>query len=56
LNTTFILQDAAAGTEVLQVLLCKNRPGFAPESVILVMGSAVLAVFVTVINSDALGL
>jgi hypothetical protein len=40
LNTTLIVQAAPTATDVPQVFICENCPGFAPESVMLVRGSA----------------
>ena len=54
LNSTLIVQFAPTATDVPQVLLCENCKEFAPESVMLVMGSTTVPVFVTVINCGAL--
>jgi hypothetical protein len=54
LNTTLIVQVPATATDVPQLLLCENGCGLWVESVMLVMGSAPLPVFVTVINMGAL--
>ena len=54
LNTTLIVQVAPTPTEVPQVLVCENWPGVVPESVMLVIGSATLPVFVTVTDCAAL--
>jgi hypothetical protein len=54
LNTTLIVQVPAIATDVPQVLLCENCNGFVPASVMLVMGSAALPLFVTVTNIGAL--
>ena len=54
LNTTLIVQVPPTATDVPQVLVCENGWGLGVESVMLVMGSAPLPVFVTVINIGAL--
>lgn len=54
LNTTLIVQVAFAATEVPQVLVCEKGWGLVLESVMLVMGSATLPVFVTVAACAAL--
>jgi len=53
-NTTLIVQVAPTATEVPQPLVCENWPGLLPESVMLVMGSAALPLFVTVTDCGAL--
>src|SRR5208337_4154323 len=54
LNTTLIVQVVPTATDVPQVLVCENWPGFAPESVMFVRGSAKVPVFCTVTNMGAL--
>jgi hypothetical protein len=54
LNTTLIVQVAPTATDVPHVWVCENCFGFVPESVMRVMDSATLAVFITVISLAAL--
>jgi hypothetical protein len=53
-NTTLIVQVDPAEMEVPQVLVCENWLGFVPVSVMLVIVSAALALFVTVTNCGEL--
>jgi hypothetical protein len=54
LNTTLIVQFPPITTAVPQVLLCENWLAFAPENVMLVIGSATVPEFFTVIDFGAL--
>jgi hypothetical protein len=57
LNTTLIVQFPPITTEVPQVLLCENWWWrLAPENVMLVIGSATVPVFFTVIDFGALAM
>ena len=56
LNTTLIVQLDPTGIDVPQVLVCENFKWFVPEIVMLVMGSAAVAVFVTVTSMGALAI
>jgi hypothetical protein len=53
-KVTLIVQKDPAGTDVPQLLVCENRLGVPPVSVMLVMGSVALPVFVTVMGLAAL--
>ena len=54
LNTKLTLQLAPTASEVPQVVVCENSVAFAPESAMLVIGSAKIPVFVTVTVCAAL--
>jgi Pyruvate/2-oxoacid:ferredoxin oxidoreductase delta subunit len=53
-NTTLIVQADPTATDVPQVFICENCEAFAPESAMLVTGSATAPVFVTVTTIGAL--
>src|SRR5256885_2124587 len=48
MNTTSTVQVVLTATDVPQVLVCENCPGFAPASVMLVIGKGTTPVLVTV--------
>lgn len=54
MKVTLIVQDDPTGTDVPQLLVCENWLGALPVSVMLVIGSAALPVFVTVSGRAAL--
>jgi len=53
-NTTLIVQLDPTATDVPQLLVCENCEASAPESAMLVTGSATVSVFVTVTAMGAL--
>jgi len=53
-NTTLIVQDAPTARDVPQVLVCENWLGLLPESVMPVMVTAAVPLFVTVTDWGAL--
>jgi hypothetical protein len=53
-KTTLIVHEDPTGTGVEQLLVCENWLGALPVSVMLVMGSGALPMFVTVIGCGAL--
>jgi hypothetical protein len=55
-NTTLIVQAFPTATEVPQVFVCENWVGLPPVSVMLVIGTAIDPVFVTVIGCSALAI
>src|SRR5450631_4505472 len=54
LNTTLMVQVDPTGMDAPQVLVCENWLADAPEKLMLVMGSPVLPLFVTVTDFAAL--